>query len=281
MIKKLYLFCKEGWEEASSIALHCERSWKFHNEDWEMIRLSSHEVKNEKEKYHFLKTHGGLWVDCSLFCNQPINNFLPQDSDLFFYKNKDRIYPHFIYLNSSDHPVALDILDLLENNPKAFINHHIPLVDKELWESLPELDNHLLVHFYGFHLILTREMKEMLDNINVPFFELDVVADLHQMQYHTKSPAYYLYSKLFKFLPKPPIQPKSYLTLPYPITHHHHNHKKTRQQAIKSSGLKFNFASIPIKRVYTYHNPIQKPLNPLIRKDKVSMKMVLNYENYM
>ena len=89
----------QGWDKAPLIAQIVLKSWKYFNEqDWTIIPLSDHNLpfyitdydswrKNVHLKYgwaglsdivriELLKKYGGVWVDSTVFCTKPLNDWL-------------------------------------------------------------------------------------------------------------------------------------------------------------------------------------------------------------
>jgi hypothetical protein len=99
MIKTLYILWFQGFENAPGIVKLCLQSWIYFNPDWEIIELdnsnlhnyitlkddykdiSSKEIpfaaKSDMIRISILKHHGGLWVDSTTFCVQPLSDWLP------------------------------------------------------------------------------------------------------------------------------------------------------------------------------------------------------------
>lgn len=98
MIKNIFICWFQGVDNAPDIVKNCIASWKYYNNDWNIILLDNtniiHYVNlnnyvNTQDKninptalsdiirIILLKKYGGLWVDATTFCNKPLNEWLP------------------------------------------------------------------------------------------------------------------------------------------------------------------------------------------------------------
>lgn len=98
MIKIIYILWFQGFDNAPYIVKKCLESWKYYNKDWKIVILDRTNISNyiTLENYidlsnkklllaHesdiirlcILKEHGGLWVDSTLFCTKPLDEWLP------------------------------------------------------------------------------------------------------------------------------------------------------------------------------------------------------------
>ncbi len=95
--KTIWMLWQQGWDCAPDLAKACAESWKRHNPGWEIKLLDEQSLPgyitgyNEKVRERLtrqarsdmvrtmlLHQHGGLWVDASLFCSRPLDDWLPQ-----------------------------------------------------------------------------------------------------------------------------------------------------------------------------------------------------------
>ena len=100
MIKIIYILWFQGFDNAPYIVNKCVESWKYYNKDWKIILLDRTNINQyiKIEQYidlsskklllaHesdiirlcLLKEHGGLWVDSTLFCNKPLDEWFPDN----------------------------------------------------------------------------------------------------------------------------------------------------------------------------------------------------------
>jgi hypothetical protein len=97
MIKTIYIFWYQGFDSAPDIVKHCVKSWRRYNPEWNIVCLDKKNLNQYIKSPEFafitelninltaysdvvraflLKEHGGLWVDSTLFCNRPLDDWL-------------------------------------------------------------------------------------------------------------------------------------------------------------------------------------------------------------
>lgn len=113
MNKKIFILWLQGFDNAPKIVTKCVKTWEILNHDWEVVRLDksnlhrfidlneivpNYEQKKISEaslsdmiRLLLLKKYGGLWVDATMFCNEPLSNwFSPWESSHFSALPKSR-----------------------------------------------------------------------------------------------------------------------------------------------------------------------------------------------
>jgi len=113
MNKVVWMCWLQGWDTAPDICKICLESWKHYNPDWD-IRAIDEKVLGDYinlKKYRslttidktaladlirldLLKEHGGIWIDSTAFCNQPLDEWLPelvQDTFVFYLDEPDKM----------------------------------------------------------------------------------------------------------------------------------------------------------------------------------------------
>ena len=109
--KKLWIFWDQGWDNAPPLIKKCRDSWIGKNPDWEVIALDALSVPEYvdigkysflKEKYiqaysdilriNLLKEHGGVWIDATVYCGKPLNDWLPSllSGGFFAFSNPEK-----------------------------------------------------------------------------------------------------------------------------------------------------------------------------------------------
>ncbi len=95
--RHIWILWQQGWENAPPIVKACAQSWKDMNPDWELHFLdeksiadfapiyntisapkASRTAKANIARLSLLLENGGVWADATLFCQQPLNNWLPK-----------------------------------------------------------------------------------------------------------------------------------------------------------------------------------------------------------
>jgi hypothetical protein len=99
--KILWTLWLQGWENAPAIIKACLASWRRHHPDWTIVELNAETLAdwvdldeilpNGKWKNlppaglsdivrsELLATYGGVWVDSSLYCTRPLEEWLPHN----------------------------------------------------------------------------------------------------------------------------------------------------------------------------------------------------------
>nr|QOI90528.1 hypothetical protein HWQ62_00393 [Pyramimonas orientalis virus] len=112
LTKTIWMFWEQGWDEAPAICKVCMKSWIKYNPDWTIVLLDSNNitdyidlndyVKDYKLKRpiqiradilrtNLLNKNGGLWVDATVFCTKPLNDWIyPYIKTGFFAFEKDK-----------------------------------------------------------------------------------------------------------------------------------------------------------------------------------------------
>lgn len=113
MNKIIWICWFQGWETAPDICKQCLESWKYYNPDWDIRAIDENSLKEyinlnkyrnltalDKTAYadlirlDLLKQYGGLWVDSTSFCNQPLDEWLPElvdDAFVFYLDEPDKM----------------------------------------------------------------------------------------------------------------------------------------------------------------------------------------------
>lgn len=95
MEKIIWICWLQGWEDAPKISKICLESWKYYNPDWDIRAIDRDSLPEyiDMRKYRNLSNldntafadifrldlvsrHGGVWIDATAFCNEPLNNWL-------------------------------------------------------------------------------------------------------------------------------------------------------------------------------------------------------------
>lgn len=129
--KKIWILWQQGWDNPPKIVQECKKTWEKLNPNWEIIFLDAgtigkyikidHHLDNEKftrqikanmTRLHLLKEHGGVWTDATVFCNRPLDEWLPRASlktGFFVFSNpgKDRMISNW-FIASTPHNYLLE-----------------------------------------------------------------------------------------------------------------------------------------------------------------------------
>jgi hypothetical protein len=174
--KTIWIYWDQGWQTAPYVVKECLRSWKYHNKDYKIIKLSSNNLKEYlpgfqcnkflpnkkmssklklggKEKMIpnylqaksdiiriiLLNKHGGIWVDSSLFCHRPMSQWCKDEAFVFQDPGHDRRVSSWF----------------LKNTNNSIIFREWLKVTKQYWNNRNQSDN-----YYWFHLLFNKMYKQ-------------------------------------------------------------------------------------------------------------------------
>lgn len=237
MIKNIYILWFQGFSNSPDIIKKCVESCKYYNSDWNIILLDNNNLHNYVEldayidiskkkiklchisdiiRLILLQKYGGLWMDSTLFCNKPLNEWLPDYiKEGFFAFNKP--YPNillsnfFIYAEKDHYIINLwlnSTLNYYHNNNRAhtYLIHHYLFGElyknnnkfKEIWDRVPVInaENYGPHYFYkrGIHNKITNKIKKDIDNKITPLYKLTYKSEIPEFDENIT--LYYLYSTL-------------------------------------------------------------------------------------
>ena len=129
--RTVWMLWLQGFENAPDIVQVCLRSWKTRNPTWRVVELNeenlseyidsaslatlkSLDIKPQKLanliRLYLISTHGGVWVDSTCFCCQPLDSWLPgyMESGFFAFRNPgpDRILANWFLAASKGNALA-------------------------------------------------------------------------------------------------------------------------------------------------------------------------------
>lgn len=223
----------QGFDKAPDIVKQCVNSWKYYNSDWAVIFLDNsnlshyvnlHDYINISKKtltpqarsdivrLCLLKTHGGVWVDATTFCNKPLNDWLPtyiKEGFFGFHKpTPDKLISSwFIYTEKDNYIINKWLESLIEyylhrKSPHTYYWVHGLFGQcykndesfKTIWDNVPKLSAN------GPHTInrmfapINPKIKQQIDSKVVPLYKLTHRCSFPK--YNENLTLYYLYSTL-------------------------------------------------------------------------------------
>lgn len=180
----IWIFWSQGEEDAPMLVRKCIGSWKRHNPNW-TVKVICAEDLNEFDKKIFendlgkgmslnhqsdllrvylLSLYGGVWVDATLFCNEPLDNWLPNYSIsgffAFYAPGKDREIASWLIASEQGHVITTkfytEFKDYWANNRFRPFNRF----QKKLLKIFNKmLNKDKRTTFLWFHPILTKVLK--------------------------------------------------------------------------------------------------------------------------
>lgn len=104
MNKNIWIYWNKGFEDASDVVKDCLRSWKYYNPLFKVNELTDNNLNDfldniERPKtiqawsdvlrINILKKHGGLWVDATVLCNKPLEEWIEPHIEKGFFAFSD------------------------------------------------------------------------------------------------------------------------------------------------------------------------------------------------
>jgi hypothetical protein len=234
MIKTIYIFWFQGFENSPEIISKCIESWKYYNPDWSIILIDNNNLNDyinlidisQKDinptalsdiiRITLLKIYGGLWVDATTFCNQSLNEWLPDYiGEGFFAFDRpahDRLLSSwFLYSEKNNYIVDnwfQSTMDYYKRNNEPhtyFWFHHLfgELYNtdssfKDAWDRVPKKSaNGLGPHYLqerGMFYNINGQIKHDIDNKVTPLYKLTYKCNFPE--YNEEINIYYLYSTI-------------------------------------------------------------------------------------
>jgi hypothetical protein len=213
--KTIWSLWLQGWGGAPEIVLACQASWQRLNPDWQVqaLDLSTLEHCLGKEVYRrllskskepealsdqvrieLLARYGGVWVDATAMCAQPLDSWLPASMPHGFFAfsqpSPDRMLSSWFLASHKDNYIVEQWLqktreywEIRKKRDDYFWFHSLfrDLYDadsafRELWEATPKLPAQHLWHFGPQDTRLTRRATEedirILKNPTVSVYKL-------------------------------------------------------------------------------------------------------------
>lgn len=143
--RQIWVFWDTPIEEAPPVVRACVASWRHHNPDWDITVLDTEALADFPEfldrfdlarrdidvqkvaallRLYLLRTFGGVWVDATVFCMRPLDDWLPSASreGLLMFKDagRDRLASNWFIAADPDN----EILATLEKTFSGLFEHN-------------------------------------------------------------------------------------------------------------------------------------------------------------
>lgn len=192
--KVIWICWLQGWEQAPWLVRKCLTSWQVHNPDWEIRAVDRRTVQWHVElpplqgkqitaasmsdiiRTLLLHEYGGVWVDATLLCRQPLDDWLPDAMRSGFFAfdrpGPERPLSSWFIACTEGHPLmagwysaVLQYWRERDETKQYFWFHYLfgdlcesdPLCD-EAWSQVPKISA------AGPHCILRRGLLEQRAN---------------------------------------------------------------------------------------------------------------------
>jgi len=156
MNKTVWILWLQGWENAPLLTKRCVESWKHYNPNWNVVTLDCKSMldyinipdyipgfdksKIDKPGYAdifrtlLINKYGGVWADSTLYCNKPLDDWLPKETFLFYKPAVQHQIANW-FISGGEDPYMMDawakkVIKIWDNNvsknhyPKALGWHH-------------------------------------------------------------------------------------------------------------------------------------------------------------
>ena len=221
MNKTIFILWFQGFENAPEVVKTCLKSWKRYNNDWKIIELDENNLKKyidldniindikNKEitlthkadiiRIYLLKKYGGLWVDSTLYCNRPLNEWLNNYiSSGFFAFDKprgDRLQSSWFIYSEKDNYLITEwlnkIIKYFEKNNKVssyfmfqyFFNdlYYNDKKFKKIWDKTKKISA-IGPHFLVVKGLHRKKNQEVIDHIQMK------KSPVYKLTYKLKNP---------------------------------------------------------------------------------------------
>lgn len=215
MIRTIFIYWHQGFNLAPDIVKNCVKSWRKYNPNWDVVCVDKTNLAKYIKSPDFaficslkinltpysdviraflLKENGGLWVDSTVFCNRPLDDWLPETiTEGFFAFEKPGpgrlLSSWFLYAESGSY-IMYKWLDSVvqyyrvRQKPQTFYwFHHLfgKLYDedaafRELWDRVPKRSaNGLGPHYLSSSLFMkiNGKIKRNIDKKITPVYKLN------------------------------------------------------------------------------------------------------------
>jgi len=168
MNKTVWILWLQGWDKAPPLVSRCLDSWKYYNPDWDIVTLDENTMLDyidvseyipgfDKSKidrpgyadiFRTLLTnkYGGVWADSTIYCNMPLNDWLPKETFLFYKPAVQHQIANW-FISAGQDPYIMNawsnsVVSIWKNNvsknhyPRALGWHHYSFDD--LYKNDPE-----------------------------------------------------------------------------------------------------------------------------------------------
>ena len=229
-MKTIYILWFQGFDKAPELVQRCVHSWKHYNPTWNIILLDDKNINEyvdlsnitydkDIELCHLadivrmvlLRDYGGLWVDATVFCHKPLDDwFFDYNTSGFF--AFDKPYSHLMISNwflysEKNHPIishwCQETLHYYQVHGKAhtyFIHHdifeqlyHQNEQFKKEWDNVPKMSG-TIPHTLMIPDFFKTTGKKDIDSKRVPLYKLSYKCTFPPFDPHMNM--YYLYSTI-------------------------------------------------------------------------------------
>lgn len=221
MNKTIFILWFQGFENAPEVVKTCLKSWKRYNKNWNIIELTNDNldkyvkledlIKNFEDKeislahkadlvrLYLLKNFSGIWVDATLYCNRPLDDWIFNylDSGFFAFDKPrgDRLLSiWFMYSEKDNYLITTwlnKIIKYFEKNNKVssyfmfqyFFNdlYYNDKKLKKIWDKTKKISS-IGPHFLDVKGLHRKKNQEVVDHIQTK------KSHVYKLTYKLKNP---------------------------------------------------------------------------------------------
>lgn len=196
--KNIWMLWQQGWDKAPNIVQACAKSWQEKNKGWKIHLLDESNIKDFAPKYSqiyapkasrtaraniarlsLLNEHGGVWADATLFCQQPLDDWIykAMGKGIFMFSDPRPYRLSEIWFIASDKRTYLTDkwLEIVENYWRCFkYPHHYYWMEylfemlvnndeeiRKTWQNVPKLSAN------GPHIIQSTPFETDVNKFNI------------------------------------------------------------------------------------------------------------------
>jgi hypothetical protein len=234
MVKKIFIYWGQKFNNAPKIVTKCLLSWKIRNPTWEIIELDDdnlneyidlEEIVNIKNKkitktaysdiirIFLLDKFGGCWCDATTFCNQPLDSWLYKNIQSGFFAfdkpGEDRLLSSwFLYSEKNNYIVSKwkeAVIKYWNNNDEinTYFWFHYLFGDlykndeefQKLWDLTSKISANY-AHFLQNNNLLSTPSDTVIKHINKKSLLYKLTYKFDMNNYNDKCVLKYLYNTI-------------------------------------------------------------------------------------
>lgn len=189
MNKVIFIYWAQHFSKAPEIVRNCLLSWKILNPTWKVVELDDKNLKDyidiEKEipdintkditrtsysdiiRVFLLDKYGGCWCDATTFCNQPLDDWLLENSRSGFFAfkmNCDRpLSTWFLYSEKDNYVMKTWKSEVIKYVSQMKKLGTTPRMSVSLWKrNKYDSNNYFWIHYlFGDLLLKDPKIKEL------------------------------------------------------------------------------------------------------------------------
>ena len=186
--KTIWFLWLQGLDNAPLVVQKCYGSWLKHNPGWDIIFLDESNLANyislkplqitqqalsDILRINLLAKYGGIWVDATCFCNQPLDewlyNYITSGFFAFDKPANDRMISSWFMASAKGNYITLAYqnavnnywdtnpgLTFFENSKWRFLNRYLQRRSPQLWFSTLVTKVLKVYPYFWFHYLFER-----------------------------------------------------------------------------------------------------------------------------